>query len=124
MDPGRPQSHRRIVWFALCVLLLFPALTGCFLEHWIPPREEDPVNVEFLHLLTLGGDDKDAIKPESLAFVCDTTLAMRTEDNGVHFADLSDPAKPTIISVIEYAGYGAAPIVAMDGYVYGRISCY
>lgn len=123
MDPGRRQSRRGIVWFALCGLLLFPALTGCPARHLLPPRVEHPVNLERLHFLTLGSDNyEDASRPESLAFVSDKTLAIGTEEDGVYFADLSDPAKPAVISVIEYAGYGAVPIVAMDGYVYGFTS--
>ena len=123
MDPDRRQSRRGIVWFALCGVLLFPALTGCPARHLLPPRIENPVNLEFLHFLTLGSDNyEDASRPESLAFVSDTTLAIGTEEDGVYFADLSDPAKPAVISVIEYAGYGAVPIVAMDGYVYGFTS--
>ena len=119
MDPGRRQSNRGVVWFALFGLLLFPLLTGCFSSDRVDPPL-DQFNVEFLHLLTLGGDDfEDAIGPESLALVDDTTLAIGTEHDGVYFADLSDRAKPVVVSVFEYEGDGIADILAMDGFVYG-----
>ena len=119
MDPGRIQSKRHIVWFSLCGLLLFPLLTGCFSSDGVDPPL-DHFNIEFLHLLILGSDDyEDASEPESLALVDDTTLAIGTENDGVFFADLSDPAEPVVVSVFEHEDEGISNILALDGYVYG-----
>ena len=119
MKRGMPYSHRRIVWFALGAVLLFPFLTGCFSSDKVSPPL-DHFNIEFKRLLTLGSDNyKRAIGPESLAFVDDTTLAIGTEDDGVYLADLSDPAEPAVVSVFKHEGAGIAKVVAMDGFVYG-----
>ena len=112
MPVHKPYSHRRIVWFALGVLLLFPVLTGCFSSDKVSPPL-DQFNIEYIRLLRL------AQGPESLAFVDNTTLATGIEDDGVYFVDLSDPAEPVLVSVFEHEGAGIAKIVAMDGFVYG-----
>ena len=115
----KPVTRMRIVGFALWALLLFPLLTGCFVDN-SNDRPAGQSNVEFLHLLTLDSDDyEDANRPESLAFVSETTLAIGTGYDGVYFADLSDPEEPVVISVFEYEGYGVSSVFAMDGYVYG-----
>ncbi len=112
MSAHKPYSHRRIVWFALGVLLLFPVLTGCFSSDKVSPPL-DQFNIEYIRLLRL------AQGPESLAFVDNTTLATGIEDDRVYFVDLSDPAEPVLVSVFEHEGAGIAKVVAMDGFVYG-----
>ena len=119
MSNDRSRSHRRIVWLALCASLLSLPLTGCFSSDRVDPPL-DNFNFEFLYLLSLDGDTYDSVSaPESLAFVDDKTLAIGTEDAGVYFADLSDPAKPAVVGVFEHEGAGIVNILAMDGFVYG-----
>ncbi len=139
MDPSRPYAHRRVVWFALGVLLLFPVLIGCASSVGVDPPL-DQFNIEYLRLLKLGDEgfeeakeperlvsaegttvaiaSDDATVPESLALVDDTTLAIGTYDR-LYFADLSDPAGPVVVSVFEYEGEGVANVLEMGGFVYG-----
>ena len=139
MSADKPYSHRRIVWFALGVLLLFPVLIGCASSVGVDPPLNQ-FNIEYLRLLKLGDEgfeeakepetrvsadgttvaiaSDDATVPESLAFVHDTTLAIGTYDR-LYFADLSEPAGPAVVSVFEYEGEGVANVLEMGGFVYG-----
>ena len=139
MDPSRPYAHRRVVWFALGVLLLFPVLIGCASSVGVDPPL-DQFNIEYLRFLKLGDEgfeeakeserrvsadgttvaisSDDALEPESLALVDDQTLAIGTHYR-MYFADISDPAEPVVISVFEHGGKGFSELLSMDGFVYG-----
>ena len=91
------------------------------------PRQ---ANVEYIGVLCEPRDPLDQIQYEqgesirsrSVTQLGDSLIAVSTWDEDVFFVDVTDPGKPTIVSVFRTPGFSPGDMVAMNGNMYLRDS--
>ena len=108
---------------SLFVLLSIMA-GGCnFVTSNDPPRQ---INVEYVNVFCQPKDPLDRVQYEhgeridarSVTILGDGLIAVGTWNEDVFFVDVTDPERPTIVSVFRSPGYSPGNVVAINGYAY------